>query len=134
VPNCDFYALGDDLCQVLEFVFAQPGWELHEFGRGSQGWSHRSRTGSRSAEEDRQRAHYGQIRNARMRTSSPLRSNIIASAVPGTRRVQQRKTGGRKSSTSAFDGTGSFARSRSVAATLRAADVPERNSQRELRK
>lgn len=30
MPNCDFYALPDDVRSVLEFVCAQPGWELHE--------------------------------------------------------------------------------------------------------
>lgn len=32
MPNCDFYAHGEDFPQVLEFVFAQPGWVLHELG------------------------------------------------------------------------------------------------------
>jgi hypothetical protein len=30
VPNCDFYALAPDLIDVLDFVFAQPGWLLVE--------------------------------------------------------------------------------------------------------
>jgi hypothetical protein len=30
VPNCDFYALATDLVEVLEFIFAQPGWSLFE--------------------------------------------------------------------------------------------------------
>ena len=30
MPNCDFYALGTDLRTVIEFVFAQPGWQLVE--------------------------------------------------------------------------------------------------------
>jgi hypothetical protein len=30
VPNCDFYAAGDDTRRVLEFVFSQPGWTLYE--------------------------------------------------------------------------------------------------------
>jgi hypothetical protein len=30
VPNCDFYALAEDCRTVLDFVFAQDGWVLHE--------------------------------------------------------------------------------------------------------
>ena len=30
MPNCDFYALADDCERVLDFVFEQPGWVLHE--------------------------------------------------------------------------------------------------------
>lgn len=30
MPNCDFYALAPDLIEVLDFVFAQPGWRLIE--------------------------------------------------------------------------------------------------------
>ena len=30
MPNCDFYALSGDSQQVLDFVFAQPGWILYE--------------------------------------------------------------------------------------------------------
>jgi len=30
VPNCDFYALKDDVRSVLDFVFSQPGWTLYE--------------------------------------------------------------------------------------------------------
>jgi hypothetical protein len=30
VPNCDFYAAGDDFRRILDFVFAQPGWTLVE--------------------------------------------------------------------------------------------------------
>ena len=30
MPNCDFYAHGDDFREVLGFVFDQPGWVLHE--------------------------------------------------------------------------------------------------------
>jgi hypothetical protein len=30
MPNCDFYAFSEDVADVLGFVFAQPGWELHE--------------------------------------------------------------------------------------------------------
>jgi hypothetical protein len=30
MPNQDFYALGSDFSQVLNFVFEQPGWVLHE--------------------------------------------------------------------------------------------------------
>jgi hypothetical protein len=30
MPNCDFYALEGDLVEVLDFVFAQPGWSLVE--------------------------------------------------------------------------------------------------------
>jgi len=30
MPNCDFYALAPDLLEVLDFVFAQPGWRLVE--------------------------------------------------------------------------------------------------------
>jgi hypothetical protein len=30
MPNCDFYAAGDDFCSILDFVFAQPGWTLVE--------------------------------------------------------------------------------------------------------
>src|SRR5687768_17320992 len=30
MPNCDFYALADDCVRVLDFVFEQPGWVLHE--------------------------------------------------------------------------------------------------------
>lgn len=30
MPNCDFYALASDLAEVLDFVFAQPGWSLVE--------------------------------------------------------------------------------------------------------
>jgi hypothetical protein len=30
MPNCDYYALGGDFESILDFVFAQAGWELHE--------------------------------------------------------------------------------------------------------
>jgi len=30
MPNCDFYALPDDCREVLDFIFRQPGWLLHE--------------------------------------------------------------------------------------------------------
>jgi hypothetical protein len=30
MPNCDFYALKEDCYEVLEFIFAQPGWALYE--------------------------------------------------------------------------------------------------------
>ncbi len=30
MPNCDFYAAGEDFRGILEFVFAQPGWTLVE--------------------------------------------------------------------------------------------------------
>ncbi len=30
MPNCDFYALAGDCEQVLDFIFAQPGWTLYE--------------------------------------------------------------------------------------------------------
>jgi hypothetical protein len=30
MPNCDFYALAPDLIEVLDFLFAQPGWRLVE--------------------------------------------------------------------------------------------------------
>jgi len=30
MPNCDFYATGEDFRGILEFVFAQPGWTLVE--------------------------------------------------------------------------------------------------------
>jgi hypothetical protein len=30
MPNCDFYAMAPDLVEVLDFVFAQPGWRLVE--------------------------------------------------------------------------------------------------------
>jgi hypothetical protein len=30
MPNCDFYAAGDDFRSVLEFIFGQPGWTLVE--------------------------------------------------------------------------------------------------------
>jgi len=30
MPNCDFYALSSDMVEVLDFVFAQPGWQLVE--------------------------------------------------------------------------------------------------------
>lgn len=30
MPNCDFYALDDDFALVLDFVFSQDEWELHE--------------------------------------------------------------------------------------------------------
>jgi hypothetical protein len=30
MPNCDFYAAGEDFRGILEFVFAQPGWILVE--------------------------------------------------------------------------------------------------------
>ncbi|NJK45681.1 MAG: hypothetical protein HC933_16715 [Pleurocapsa sp. SU_196_0] len=30
MPNCDFYAYGNDFQAVLGFVFSQPGWILHE--------------------------------------------------------------------------------------------------------
>jgi hypothetical protein len=30
MPNCDFYAFGDDYRAVLNFIFEQPGWLLHE--------------------------------------------------------------------------------------------------------
>jgi hypothetical protein len=32
MPNCDFYALAPDLLELLDFVFAQPGWRLIELG------------------------------------------------------------------------------------------------------
>jgi hypothetical protein len=59
---------------------------------------------------------------------------MIARAVPGTRRVQQRITGGRKSSTSSSEGMGSLRNARSVVATFCAVDVPERKRRRALRK
>lgn len=30
MPNCDFYALATDCARVLDFIFDQPGWVLHE--------------------------------------------------------------------------------------------------------
>ena len=30
MPNCDFYAVGDDFGAVLDFIFDQPGWILVE--------------------------------------------------------------------------------------------------------
>lgn len=30
MPNCDFYAAGEDFREILQFVFAQPGWILVE--------------------------------------------------------------------------------------------------------
>ena len=30
MPNCDFYALPADCTRVLDFIFEQPGWVLHE--------------------------------------------------------------------------------------------------------
>jgi hypothetical protein len=30
MPNCDFYGVAPDLIEVLDFVFAQPGWQLVE--------------------------------------------------------------------------------------------------------
>ena len=30
MSNCDFYSLASDLIEVLDFVFAQPGWRLVE--------------------------------------------------------------------------------------------------------
>ena len=30
MPNCDFYATGEDFRSILDFVFAQPGWTLVE--------------------------------------------------------------------------------------------------------
>lgn len=30
MPNCDFYALDEDFALILDFVFRQDGWELHE--------------------------------------------------------------------------------------------------------
>jgi hypothetical protein len=30
VPNCDFYAVEEDVRNVLNFVFSQPGWTLYE--------------------------------------------------------------------------------------------------------
>ena len=30
MPNCDFYAAGEDIRFILEFVFEQPGWMLIE--------------------------------------------------------------------------------------------------------
>jgi hypothetical protein len=30
VPSCDFYALADDCQAVLDFIFDQDGWVLHE--------------------------------------------------------------------------------------------------------
>lgn len=30
MPNCDFYALTEDCREVLDFIFEQPGWVLHE--------------------------------------------------------------------------------------------------------
>lgn len=30
MPNCDFYAAGDDFRAILDFIFAQPGWLLGE--------------------------------------------------------------------------------------------------------
>jgi hypothetical protein len=30
MPNCDFYAAGDDFSALLDFIFAQPGWLLGE--------------------------------------------------------------------------------------------------------
>jgi hypothetical protein len=30
MPNCDFYAVGDDFAFILDFIFDQPGWVLVE--------------------------------------------------------------------------------------------------------
>lgn len=30
MPNCDFYALAEDCKDILDFIFAQPGWTLYE--------------------------------------------------------------------------------------------------------
>jgi len=30
MPNCDFYATGDDFAPILDFIFDQPGWILIE--------------------------------------------------------------------------------------------------------
>jgi hypothetical protein len=30
MPNCDFYATGDDFVRILDFLFEQPGWILIE--------------------------------------------------------------------------------------------------------
>jgi hypothetical protein len=36
MPNCDFYAMDQDVVQIVHFVFSQPGWVLYELSSRPQ--------------------------------------------------------------------------------------------------